>query len=424
MKTPSKEKEIFRANWLKAVLLAGVMAGSNQLALGSDPTLPTIPSGTYNITNYGATTGSANNATAIQNTINAAALAGVGTVQVPSGTFLSGPLHMSNSINLNLASGATLKMLAYGTYPSNIAFIDYGGLNNVKISGSGKIDGQGAAWWAAFNTNSSIARPGVLNGNNCTIVQITGIMVTNAPNVNLSFHYACDQITVDHVTVSAPSTSPNTDGIDLEGSNFLIDNCNISCGDDHIAIVASHAHSQYIVIQNTAFGTGHGCSIGSYTSDQVDHLTVGNCTFTNGGGIRIKSSNDRGGVVQYLNYTNLTMSGVSTPIWISEWYASDPSNPTTAPTNTLTSTTPLYKHITIKNLTATGASSGHNIYGRPEQHISDVVLDNVHISATTGMDVFYADGIRFTNGSDITVSSGNKVTVYAATVSGISTNGY
>ena len=413
----------FAASWLKTALFSAAVAALASVSQAA-PTLPVIPSGTFTITSYGASTSSANNATAIQNAINAASAAGGGTVVVPSGTFLSGPITLKSKVGLNLASGSTLKMLAYGVYPGNTAFIDFGGLNNVKISGSGTIDGQGAAWWAAYNANNAVARPGVLNGNNCTAVQVTGIKLLNAPNVHVSFHYVCDQITVDHITISAPSTSPNTDGIDLEGTNFLFDSCNISCGDDHIAIVASHVHSQYIVVQNCTFGTGHGCSIGSYTGNQVDHLTVNNCTFKNGGGIRIKSSRGRGGVVQYLTYSNLTMTGVATPIWISEWYPSDPSNPTTAASATNTSTTPNYKHILIQNLTATGATSGHNIYGLPEQHISDVTLDNVKITASTGMNIFYADGIVFKNGSSVTVSSGNPVTIYQATVSGVTTHAY
>jgi polygalacturonase len=417
-------KTSFRASWLKTALLAAVIAAAADVAQAA-PTLPSIPSGTFTITSYGASTGSSNNAAAIQSAIDAASAAGGGTVVVPSGTFLSGPITMKSKVCLNLASGSTLKMLAYGTYPGTTAFIEFGGLNNVKISGSGTIDGQGSAWWTAYNANSAVARPGVLNGNNCTAVQITGIKLLNAPNVNISFHYVCDQITVDHVTITAPSTSPNTDGIDLEGTNFLFDTCNIACGDDNIAIVASHAHSQYIVVQNCTFGVGHGCSIGSYTSNQVDHLTVNNCTF-NGttAGIRIKSSTGRGGVVQYLTYSNLTMTNVVNPIWLSEWYPSDPANPTTATVGTVTSTTPTYKHIVLQNITATGATNARAIYGLPEKHISDVVLDNVKINATTGMNVFYADGIVFQNGSSVTASSGAAVTTYQATVTGVTTTAY
>jgi polygalacturonase len=122
-------------------------------------TLPSIPSGTYNITAYGAATSSANNASAIQAAINAAATAGGGTVQVPAGTFLSGPITLQSKINLNLASGATLKMLPYGTWPGSTVFISGSHLSNVEISGSGTIDGQGQAWWNAFDVNRSLARP-------------------------------------------------------------------------------------------------------------------------------------------------------------------------------------------------------------------------------------------------------------------------
>jgi polygalacturonase len=410
--------------------IAAIMIVSSLVLLGSvvvqaAPTLPTIPGGTYNITAYGASTGSANNATAIQNAINAASAAGGGTVQIPSGTFLSGPITLKSKINLNLASGATLKMLAYGTYPGSAAFIYGKNLNNIEISGSGIIDGQGSAWWTAYNANNSLARPIMVRFEGCTAVEVVGIKLQNAPTAHVSFAYLCDQVTVNGVTISTSSSSPNTDGFDTEGNNYLFNNCNIACGDDNIAIGAGHNVSQYYVIQNCTFGVGHGCSIGSYTTYGVNHITVTGCTF-NGttSGFRIKSARGRGGVVQYLTYANNTMSKVQYPIWLSEWYPSDPSNPTTAGSASVTSTTPNYKHIVIQNLTATGATSARTIYGVPEQHISDVTLDNVKITATTGMGIYYADGIVFKNGSTITVSSGNPVTIYSATVSGITTHNY
>ena len=413
------------ANPLLSLIAAVALAASAPLALASNPTLPTIPSGTYNITSYGASTGASNNATAIQNAINAAAAAGGGTVVIPSGTWLSGPITLSSKINLNLASGAVLKMLAYGTYPGSTNFIYGKNLNNVKISGSGTIDGQGSAWWTAYNANNSVARPKMIRIESCTIVQVTGVRLQNAPTAHLTFAYACDQITVDHITVSTSGSSPNTDAVDTEGTNYLFDTCNLACGDDNIAIGAPHNHSAYYQILNCTFGVGHGCSIGSYTTNGVDHVTVNNCTF-NGttSGIRIKSARDRGGIVQYLTYSNITMSNVANPVWLSEWYPSDPSNPTTAGSATVTATTPNYKHILIQNLTATGASNARAIYGVPEQHINDVTLDNVKITATVGMNIFYADAIVFKNGSTITVSSGYPVTVYSASVSGISTHNY
>jgi polygalacturonase len=405
-----------------------IMVASAVLAIQTvqaAPTLPSIPSGTYNITSYGASTGSANNATAIQNTINAASAAGGGTVQIPSGTFLSGPIVLKNKINLNLASGATLKMLAYGTYPSNITFISGSSISNVEVSGSGTIDGQGAAWWAAYNADHSVLRPCMIGLQGSTIIEATGIKLQNAPNSHFGFSYNCTQVTFDGITISTPSTSPNTDGFDVEGNNYLFNNCNISCGDDNIAIDAGHAACSYFQIQNCSFGSGHGCSIGSYTSYGIDHVVVTNCTFSGtAAGIKIKSERGRGGVVQYLTYANNTMSNVGVPIGFTDWYPSDPSNPTTVSSNSVTSTTPNYKHIVIQNLTATGATSAGNIYGLPELHISDVQLKNVNITATTGMDIYYANSIVFTNGSSITVSSGYPVTIYDAGVTGISTHNY
>lgn len=418
-KIPSRKSTHAVLSTLAALLSAGLCAHA------SNPTLPVIPSGTFNITSYGASTGSANNASAIQSAISAATAAGGGTVVVPSGTFLSGPITLASKINLQLQGGATLKMLAYGTYPGSTDFIYSKNLNNVEISGSGTIDGQGSAWWTAYNANNSLARPVMVRFEGCAEVEITGVKLQNPPAAHVSFAYTCDNVTCSSVTVSTSGSSPNTDGFDTEGSNFLFSNCNIACGDDNIAIGAGHNASEYYTIQNCTFGVGHGCSIGSYTTYGVSHLTVTNCTF-NGttSGIRLKSADGRGGTVQYLTYTGITMSSVANPIWLSEWYPSDPSNPTTAATNAVTSTTPNFKHIVIQNLTATGASNARAIYGVPERHISDVQLNNVKINSSVGMDIYYADSIVFTNGSSISVSSGNAVTIYDASVSGITTHTY
>jgi len=416
---------VLKSHWFKAVLIVGTVVASNYAAL-ANPTLPSIPSGTYNITSFGASTSSANNATAIQNAINAASAAGGGTVQIPSGTFLSGPFTLKNKINLNLASGAILRMLAYGAYPGSTIFIDADGVSNVKISGSGTIDGQGAAWWTAYTASgNTLARPGMIYINSCTNVQITGIKLQNAPNVHLSFHYYCNEVTVDHMSISAPGTgAPNTDGIDSEGLNFLYDTCNIADGDDNIAITGMHAPAKYHTIQNCTFGVGHGCSIGSYTADGVDHITVTNCTFSGTtAGIRIKSERGRGGVVQYLTYAYLTMNNVRNPIALSDWYPSDPSNPTTDASAAVTSTTPDFKHIVIENVRATGSTSS-TIYGLPEQHISDVTLSNVQLSETGTFSIYYADSIVFNSGSTVTAASGNAVTTYAATVTGVTTHAY
>ena len=406
-----------------AAVIALTMAGQVHAQYWTTPapvTLPSIPSGTYNITSYGASTGSSNNATAIQNAINAASAAGGGTVQVPSGTFLSGPITMKSKINLNLASGATLKMLPYGTWPGNTVFISGSGLTDIELSGTGTIDGQGAAWWAAFASNSAVLRPQEVSLGNSTRVEITGIHLQNSPEEHIWVKGDTD-LTVSGITINTTaSNAKNTDGIDLTATNAYLVNNNITCGDDNIAMSGTH-----IDIENCTFGPGHGCSIGSITSNGVSFVTVHGCTF-NGttSGIRMKSARGRGGVVQYIAYNNNTMSSVQHPIWISSYYPTDPTNPTLDPAQAVTSTTPIWKHIKIQSLTVTGSSEAGTMFGLPEEKVSDVTLDNVKISATTGMRIFHAASIVFQNGSSVTASSGNPVTIDDAAVSGITTHAY
>src|ERR1700716_2201666 len=109
--------------------MCGVFWGLAQLGIAA-PFLPIIPPNNFNITNYGAVSSATlTNTAAISNTIFAANAAGGGTVEVPSGTYLSGPIVLKSKINLQLDAGATLKMLPYLSFPpSATEFITASGL--------------------------------------------------------------------------------------------------------------------------------------------------------------------------------------------------------------------------------------------------------------------------------------------------------
>jgi hypothetical protein len=116
------------------------------------------------------------------------------------------------------------------------------------------------------------------------------------------------------------------------------------------------------------------------------------------------------------------MTNVGNPINLCAYYpdSSIPSNPSTAASATVTSTTPNFKHIVFQNITATGSTVAGWMWGLPEQYIMDVTFDNVKISAKTGMTANFVNGAVFKNGSKITVSSGNAfVSTYKSTISGI-----
>src|SRR5882724_9297376 len=164
---------------------------------------------------------------------------------------------MKSKINLNLASGATLKMLAYGTWPGNTVFISGSGLTDVEISGSGTIDGQGAAWWAAFASNSSVLRPQEVSLGSSTRVEITGIKLINSPEEHIWVKNDT-YVTITGITINTTaSNAKNTDGIDITATNAYLANNTLNCGDDNIAM-----SGKYIDIENCTFGVGHGCSIG------------------------------------------------------------------------------------------------------------------------------------------------------------------
>jgi polygalacturonase len=375
--------------------------------------LPTIPDQTFDVTSYGAVgDGTTVDTAAIQNAINAAHAAGGGTVRVPAGIYLSGPLRLASSINLEVDGGATLRMLPRGSYPSSSTpFLTVSSLNNVEISGAGVIDGQGAGWWA------SSSRPRLIQVSNSSIVAFAGVTLLNSPREHLAFG-ATNNVTINGITISAPANSPNTDGIDVAGSNYLIENCTIATGDDNIAMKPQNVANRNITITNCTFGSGHGLSIGGQTNDGLDGLTVTNCAF-NGTmiGLRMKAGRGFGGLVQNVSYDQITMTNVATPLWVTSYYqngtATDPSNPAQDPGQPVTGTTPFWQNISYSNITATGATNAGTFYGLPEAPIVNVTLTNVNIQARSSLKIYHAQNVQFINS---TIAPATLLT-YDATVS-------
>src|SRR5579862_1745827 len=253
---------IFQKCLSLAVITAGVLFAT--VASGT-PTLPTIPAGTFNVTNYGAAGDNITISTAgISNAIFAANAAGGGTVEIPAatGAYLCGPISLKNSINLQIDSGATLKMLPYGQWPGGTSppdFITGSNLHDLEISGSGTIDGQAtfSGWWNGLGTS---ARPYMITLSSCQRVLIQGVTLNNAPKMHISIKNKGGNITVQGITINTPGTSPNTDGIDLVGTNCLVQNCSISDGDDNVALGTSSVGTPTATttITNCTFGTEIG----------------------------------------------------------------------------------------------------------------------------------------------------------------------
>ncbi len=136
-------------------------------------------------------------------------------------------------------------------------------------------------------------------------------------------------------------------------------------------------------------------SIGSETLGGVRGLTVQRCTFENTeSGIRIKSARGKGGLVENITCSDITMKNVKTPINISAYYPKIPKEDSAQPVTPLT---PIYRNIHITNLTATSPRSAGLIVGLPECEVSDVVLENVRVSAPEGLTIRNAKAIKLNN---------------------------
>ena len=410
-------------------LLAFLNATSLPAAV--NPALPVIPERLFNVAEFGAMgDGVATNTTAIQAAINAASSAGGGVVNIPKGIYLCGPLKLASQVNLHLDASALLRMLPMGKYPTGAGrsenFISGDQLHDVAITGAGAIDGQGAPWWPLAKTPQDGKRPKMITPSNCERLLIEGITLSNSPMFHIAIGGNCRDITVRGVTIRAPASddpvcpSHNTDACDVKGRNILIQDCDVSVGDDDFTC---GGNTSDVLITNCTYGFGHGVSIGSPTHGGVSNITVINCTFHGTEcGIRIKTDRDRGGCVQDMKYLNLRMTNVEMPILIYASYMAKerqfrdlnkitPAIVATYPAAPITARTPVYRDFVFSNIVTT-VTKGHRaglIWGLPEMNVTNVLLQNVTIHADKPFGVFDAQNVRLVNCHIVTPEGVNQL---------------
>lgn len=333
-------------------------------------------------TNYGASTGNANNASNIQAAVTAATayatpLSPGIVVLNGGGTYMSGPITLASNVYLKIETGTTLKALSMTAYAATYGvtldsthttgsgtktnFVTASDCSNLGIIGTGIIDGNGGngssvyatfsadttCWWGYYKTYSpgSDPRPRAVYFTRCTNLLVQGITIQNSPSMAFMTSGGSN-IVVSGITINAPAKtttgdkgngttgdSPNTDGFDPGGSssqatsNIWVDNCTFDTGDDCIAVKAASTLSPSIAvtglyITNCTFYHGHGLSFGGQTQYGVSNVIVNNCTFYGTQyGIKIKSPRGTGGPVHDIQYSNITMTNVDKPIWFTGYYS-------------------------------------------------------------------------------------------------------
>lgn len=163
---------------------------------------------------------------------------------------------------------------------------------------------------------------------------INNATIRNIKSVNSKFFHfivhESENMTFDNVTLIAPESSSNTDGIHISKStNINIFNSTMSIGDDCISM--GHG-SKNINITNVKCGPGHGISIRSLGQDpkelNVTKIMVRDSIFKNTkNGVRIKSwSTPNPSMVTKVLFINLQMENVENAIIIDQNYCSHCSN--------------------------------------------------------------------------------------------------
>ncbi|XP_071727122.1 exopolygalacturonase-like [Rutidosis leptorrhynchoides] len=212
--------------------------------------------------------------------------------------------------------------------PKGVQWITFSYITDLTLSGSGTVDGVGAAQaWASNDPRVTIAKGSPLQYNlSFNFIKnslITGITSKDSKNFHVNV-MTCMNVTFDNFNVVAPEESPNTDGIHIGRSkNITIKNSKLGTGDDCISIVDG---CENLHIEGVQCGPGHGISVGSLGRKTGEKPVVGvyvkNCSFSSTmNGVRIKTWPDsQPGEVVEMHFEDLSMDKVDNPVIIDQDY--------------------------------------------------------------------------------------------------------
>jgi hypothetical protein len=365
-----------------------IIISSGEL-MAQKPVLPIIQQvkfkkDTVNIISFGAKgDGIFLNTQSINKAIASLSSKGGGVVLIPSGLWLSGPLELKSNINLHLKRDAILQFtddfsqykLVEGNWEGQPAWrnqspISGTNLENIAITGTGIIDGNGGAWrmvkkdkltesqWKKLVSTSGLVsedgktwypsekvvkgsktknagvmeagktaadyadikdflRPNLLVLTNCKKVLLEGVTFQNSPAWNLH-PLLCQDLTLRNLQVKNPWYAQNGDGVDVEScKNVLIENSTFDVGDDGICIKSGRDEAgrkravptENVIIRNNVVYHAHGgFVIGSEMSGGAKNIWVYDCSFIGTDiGLRFKTTRGRGGVVENIYIDRINM---------------------------------------------------------------------------------------------------------------------
>lgn len=307
----------------------------------------------FNVTGYGAKgNGVTDDAKAIQRAIDACSASGGGSVVFPSGkTFMAGPLHLKSNVDLHLQPNSILlanpdeavyiESAFRGNRGEGMMWISGKDIQNISITGRGRIDGNGVAFMGRELDDSYELkpvtdfdpRPHVLTLVNACNVKINGVTIANSAYWTVHL-VGCYDVAISDISLLNNLKIRNGDGIDIDHSRKVrISNCFIESGDDCICLKNRREFEEYgpcedVVVTNCIM-TSRSCAvkIGSENMDAIRRVLFDNCIITKSNrGIGIQNRDE--GTVSDITFSNMTVDcrlfsdvwwGKSEPIYVTSY---------------------------------------------------------------------------------------------------------
>lgn len=316
-----------------------------------------FPAKDFKITRYGAKPGSAtDNTKAIAKAIDACNRAGGGRVVVPSGEWLTGPVHFKSNVNLHLEEGAVLVfsddpnvyLPAVMTSWEGLECFNYSPLiyafecENIAITGTGTLTPKMRTWKEWFKRpplhmealkelyimgstdvpvierqmakGENNLRPHLIHFNRCKNILLDGFKIRESPFWTIHIYLSENGIARN---LDVKAHGHNNDGIDLEMTrNFLVENCLFDQGDDAVVLKAGRNRDAWrlntpcenIVIRNCKIVKGHTLlGIGSEMSGGIRNVYMHDCEVTDSV-FRVffaKTNHRRGGYIENIHMKNI-----------------------------------------------------------------------------------------------------------------------
>ena len=446
-------------------------------------TPPSFPDYSVSVEDYGGIgDGYFLNTQAFARAIEHLSSKGGGKLIVPAGVWFTGPIVLQSNINLHLEERSIILFSPdkdlYPLVETSFEGLDtrrcqspiWGkDLQNIAITGSGAIDGNGHYWrplkkekvterqWSRMTANGGafkrddywmpsdaylhgdtisdmnvprnlqteeewlalrdFLRPVMVSLQNCKDVFLQGVIFQNSAAWNIH-PLMCENVIIDGIQVRNPSYAQNGDGLDIEScKNTIVVNSTFDVGDDGICVKSGkdedgrnrNMATENLIVDNCTVFKGHGgFVVGSEMSGGVKNVSVSNCQFLGTDvGLRFKSRRGRGGVVENIYISHISMFDIATePVLFNLYYGGKSAVETLEDGDEVPAenavpqvdeTTPIFRNIFINDVVCRNARRALYFHGLQEQNIENIQISDFVVHSQLGGELIESDNITLKN---------------------------